>query len=185
MISISFESADVGRVTAEVGVVYAGQHHTRIYAGAAVKEAKVSADGINDTTGDNFDSLVFTLPQMVFLYQFEPGKHTLRVYALDTNYFDWVSAGGFGPGTNTGETTHLSGGIGVFGSGVGESVEVYVKTDTAFRQEAKSEFRNQSAEFRMPERGGRGEEAGLVAVRSRGRRLPRPAFLRWRAIPRP
>ena len=108
----------------------------------------------NDTTGGDFDSLVFTLPQMVFLYQFEPGKHTLRVYALDTNYFDWVSAGGFGPGTNTGETTHLSGGIGVFGSGVGESVEVYVKTDTAFRQEAKSEFRSQSAEFRTPERGG-------------------------------
>jgi hypothetical protein len=139
----------------------------------------------NDTTGDNFDSLVFTFPQMVFLYQFEPGKHTLRVYALDTNYFDWVSAGGFGPGTNMGETTHLSGGIGVFGSGVGESVEVYVKTDTAFRQEAKSEFRSQSAEFRTPERGGRGEEAGLVAVRSRGRLLPRPALLRWRAIPRP
>jgi hypothetical protein len=111
----------------------------------------------NDTTGDNFDSLVFTLPQMVFLYQFEPGKHTLRVYALDTNYFDWVSAGGFGPGTNTGETTHLSGGIGVFGSGVGESVEVYVKQDTTFSQGTKSEFRNQSAEFRLPEWAGRGE----------------------------
>jgi hypothetical protein len=85
----------------------------------------------NDTTGNNLDSLIFKFPQMVFLYQFEPGKHTLRVYALDTSYFDWVSAGGFGPGSGTSETTQLSGGLGVFGSGVGESVEVYVKTDTA------------------------------------------------------
>jgi hypothetical protein len=111
----------------------------------------------NDTTGNNFDSLVFTFPQMVFLYQFEPGKHTLRVYALDTNYFDWVSAGGFGLGSGTGETTQLSGGLGVFGSLVGESVEVYVKTDTTFRQESKSEFRSQSAEFRMQARDGGGE----------------------------
>lgn len=132
----------------------------------------------NDTTGDNFDSLVFTFPQMVFLYQFEPGKHILRVFALDTNYFDWVSAGGFGPGTNTGETTYLSGGLGVFGSGVGESVEVYVKQDTIFSQGTKSEFRNQSPGFRMPERGGRGEEVGRVATRSRRPFLPRPAFLR-------
>ncbi len=132
----------------------------------------------NDTSGDNFDSLVFTLPQMVFLYQFEPGRHTLRVYALDTNYFDWVSAGGFGPGTNTGETTYLSGGIGVFGSGVGESVEVYVKMDTVFGRVPKSEFRSQSAESRMPEGDGRGEEAGFAATRNRGRLLPRSAFLR-------
>jgi hypothetical protein len=85
----------------------------------------------NDTTANNFDSLVFRLPQMVFLYRFEPGVHTLRVYALDTNYFDWVSAGGFGFGSGTGETTHLSGGFGVFGSAVGESLKVFVKTDTA------------------------------------------------------
>jgi len=85
----------------------------------------------NDTSGNNFDSLVFRLPQMVFLYRFVPGVHTLRLYALDTNYFDWVSAGGFGPGTNTGETTHLSGGLGAFGSAFGESLRVYVKTVTA------------------------------------------------------
>jgi hypothetical protein len=84
----------------------------------------------NDTTGNNFDSLRFTFPQMVFLYQFKPGIHTLRVYALDTNYFDWVRAGGFGFGSGTGETTHLSGGLGVFGSMVGESVRVVVRTDT-------------------------------------------------------
>jgi hypothetical protein len=84
----------------------------------------------NDTTGGNFDSLVFKLPQMVFLYLFEPGRHTLRIYALDSSYFDWVNAGGFGPGAGTGETTRLSGGLGVFGSGFGDSVEVYVKKDT-------------------------------------------------------
>jgi len=142
----------------------------------------------NDTSENNYDTLLFRIPQMVFLFLVVepwPWPYSLQVYALDTNYFDWVSAGGFGPGTNTGETTHLSGGIGVFGSGVGESVEVYVKKDTTLSQGTKSEFRSQSAEFRMPERDGRGEEAGLVAVRSRGRLLPRPAFLRWRASPRP
>jgi hypothetical protein len=80
----------------------------------------------NDTSGDNFDSLRFRLQQMVFLYLYEPGKHTLRVYALDTNYFDWVRAGGFGAGAD--ETTRLSGGLGVFGSAVGDSIEVQVAT---------------------------------------------------------
>jgi hypothetical protein len=84
----------------------------------------------NDTTGNNFDTLTFTFPRMVFLYGFDPGLHTLRVYALDTNYFDWVSAGGFGFGAGRGETTHLVGGLGVFGSAVVESLTVYVKTDT-------------------------------------------------------
>ena len=105
----------------------------------------------NDTTGNNFDTDTFTFPQMVFLYQFKPGIHTLRVYALDTNYFDWVRAGGFGFGSGTGETTHLSGGLGVFGSMVGESVKVVVRTDTGFRREPTSETRSQSAEFRTPE----------------------------------
>jgi hypothetical protein len=104
-----------------------------------------TATASNDTSGNNFDSLVYRLRQMVFLYLFEPGIHTLRVYALDTNYFDWVSAGGFGPGTGTGETTRLSGGLGVFGSGVGESVEVYVRVDTA----GYGEIRRQKSEGRM------------------------------------
>jgi len=100
----------------------------------------------NDTTGNNFDSLLFKFPQMVFLYQFVQGKHTLRVFALDTNYFDWASAGGFGFGGGTGETTHLSGGLGVFGSAVGESLGVYVKTDTA---SVKSSGRMQNSDIRM------------------------------------
>jgi hypothetical protein len=88
-----------------------------------------TATAPNDTSGNNFDSLVFKLRQMVFLYLYEPGIHTLRVYALDTNYFDWVRIGGFGGGTDT--ATRLSGGLGVFGSGVGDSVKVYVTVDTA------------------------------------------------------
>jgi hypothetical protein len=102
----------------------------------------------NDTTGNNFDSLVFRFPQMVFLYHTKPGLHELRVYALDTNYFNWVSAGGFGLGGGAAETTYVSGGLGVFGSAVAESLEVYVKTDTAIGRESTSEFR-MPADFRM------------------------------------
>ncbi len=85
----------------------------------------------NDTTAGNLDSTVFRLSQMFFLYQVEPGIHVLRLYALDTSYFDWVSAGGFGFGGGGGDTTHLVGGLGVFGSAVVESLTVYVRTDTA------------------------------------------------------
>jgi hypothetical protein len=85
----------------------------------------------NDTTAGNLDSTVFRLSQMFFLYQVEPGIHELRLYALDTSYFDWVSAGGFGFGGSGGDTTHLIGGLGVFGSAVVESLAVYVRTDTS------------------------------------------------------
>jgi hypothetical protein len=100
----------------------------------------------NDTTAGNFDTLVFRLPQMFFLYQFEPGIHELRLYALDTNYFDWVSAGGFGPGSGGGDTTHLVGGLGVFGSAVVESLTVYVRTDTTGYRRGG---RNQKSDVRM------------------------------------
>ncbi len=87
----------------------------------------------NDTTGDNYDTSRFKIPQMVFLYLFEPMPWTyaLKVCALDTNYFDWVRGGVFGPGAGAGRTTRLTGGLGVFGAGVGESVEVYVREDTS------------------------------------------------------
>ena len=140
----------------------------------------------NDTAAYNFDSLIFTLPQMVFLYQFEPGKHTLRVFALDTNYFDWVSAGGFGPGTNTGETTYLSGGIGVFGSGVGESVEVYVKSDTAGQRTERTVRPGPSRPSQKPEgRMQRSEVTDRNALDARGLR-PSPGATRTRRfLPRP
>lgn len=132
----------------------------------------------NDTTGNNRDSLRFILPQMVFLYQFEPGKHTLRVYALDTSYFDWVRTGGFGPGTNTGETTYLSGGIGVFGSAVGESVEVYVKQAAAGRvgngRIPGSEYRTEESESTGPEQEPRAGERGSPVLSARDLRLVPP-----------
>jgi hypothetical protein len=103
-----------------------------------------TATTANDTSGNNFDSLVFRLRQMVFLYLYEPGVHTLRVYALDTNYYDWVKVGGFG--SATGETARLSGGIGVFGSGVGDSVRVYIRADTAGRGTARSETSESGAQ---------------------------------------
>ncbi len=140
----------------------------------------------NDTTGDNFDSLVFTLTQMVFLYLFDPGEHTLRVFALDTNYFDWVSAGGFGPGTNTGETTYLSGGIGVFGSGVGESVEVYVERDTAAQRTERTVRPGPSRPSQKSEGGmQRSEVPDRHALEARGLR-PSPGATRVRRLlPRP
>jgi len=115
----------------------------------------------NDTTGNNFDSLVFRFPQMVFLYHAKLGLHELRVYALDTNYFNWVSAGGVGFGGATSETTQLSGGLGVFGSAVGESLEVYVKAETVGRigteRSQKSDIRMQKSEVPDLEQDGRGE----------------------------
>jgi hypothetical protein len=141
----------------------------------------------NDTSGNNFDSLVFTLPQMVFLYQFKPGRHTLRVYALDTNYFDWVRAGGFGFGMGAPETTHLSGGLGVFGSGVGESVRVYVKTGTT---RARRTGRSQKPDVRMqksnaaaprvgsdqPAESSSGEDSDVLADRRRAALVGRKRF---------
>jgi hypothetical protein len=127
----------------------------------------------NDTSGNNLDSTIFKFPQMVFLYQFEPGRHTLRVYALDTSYFDWASAGGFGPGSGASETTQLSGGLGVFGSGVGESVGVYVKKDAAFGPEPKRRIRN--SECRSQNAGeGRNDRTGRATFGSVGRCLPLP-----------
>jgi hypothetical protein len=93
----------------------------------------------NDSLGPNYDSLRVRMPQMLFLYREPAGPYTIRIYALDTNYFDWVSAGGFGPGAGGGETTHVQGGLGVFGSAVERSVAVYVRPDTMFGQQPKSE----------------------------------------------
>jgi hypothetical protein len=85
----------------------------------------------NDTTGRNFDTLLFRIPQMVFLYQFSPGLHYLRVVALDSNYFDWVRQGGFGMGGGgNAEESRLAGGLGVFGSAVYREVSIYVRPDT-------------------------------------------------------
>lgn len=136
----------------------------------------------NDTTGNNFDSLVFRFPQMVFLYHAKPGLQELRVHALDTNYFNWVSAGGVGFGGATSETTQLSGGLGVFGSGVGESVKVYVKAETALARKTErsqnSDIRMQKSEVASSERRASGEKIGRATVGDGRRRLRRPASRR-------
>lgn len=70
-----------------------------------------------------YDSLVARIP-MPFL-SFEPeGPFALRLVAVDTAYADWVRFGAERAGTR------LVGGIGVFGSGVERSVEVFVSHDT-------------------------------------------------------
>ncbi len=80
------------------------------------------------------DSLAGYLP-LFFLFQEPEGEYTLRLAALDTNYYDWISAGaGFGPGhgmQQPGIPSTVTGGIGVFGSAALCSVQVYVKQDTA------------------------------------------------------
>jgi hypothetical protein len=81
----------------------------------------------NDTTLGNYDSTRVKIPQMLFLYVFEPGLHTLQLCALDTNYYAWVGGSGFGGG---GDSSSVTGGLGVFGSAVMRAVQVYVKPDS-------------------------------------------------------
>ena len=59
------------------------------------------------------------------------GPLTLRICALDTNYFNWIQdilRGNFARQTQ--QTAGITGGIGVFGSATVCSVRVYVKHDT-------------------------------------------------------
>jgi hypothetical protein len=74
-----------------------------------------------------YDTLVARLP-LYFLSQQPQGPFTLRLMALDTNYYEYVRGSQFQGGQSD---SRLAGGIGVFGSGVERSVEVYLKQDTA------------------------------------------------------
>ena len=127
----------------------------------------------NDTTAGNLDSTVFRLSQMFFLYQVQPGIHELRLYALDTSYFDWVSGGGFGFGGGGGDTTHLLGGLGVFGSAVVESLAVYVRTDTAG---SSGPGRSQNSDIRLQKSEAAGTENGIRWT-VHGARFARPGGL--------
>jgi len=80
----------------------------------------------NDTTGRQRDSLRVHLPHMYFMYGYDPGAFYLPVLALDTNYYDWVRAGGFGPGAGGDGAAHLVGGAGVFGSASLQEVTVFL-----------------------------------------------------------
>jgi len=133
----------------------------------------------NDTSSQLPDSLKVHVPQMFFMYGYDPGDFWLPVLALDTNYYDWVSAGGFGPGAGGGDTTHLVGGVGVFGSALMQEVTVYHQPDATGPRGAgrsqNSEVRLQKSEWREGTRRERGQadragqregRVGLNALRS-------------------
>ncbi len=92
----------------------------------------------NDSFGSNYDSLFVRLPVMFFLYTMSPPPDsppracTLRLWALDTNYYFWIMDDRTGLGT--GENTPLSrvhGGLGVLGSAVEQILPLFVRGDTA------------------------------------------------------
>ena len=56
----------------------------------------------------------------------DSGKHTLKVAALDRNYYDYMWMTG-PPGTGEEGETHIEGGLGVFGACVVDSVQVYAQ----------------------------------------------------------
>ncbi|MCX6841994.1 MAG: DUF4249 family protein [candidate division WOR-3 bacterium] len=88
----------------------------------------------NDSTGQGYDSTKVHFPRLFFYYGDKPGWKTLAVYAVDSNYFDWMRLVGYGAGGGTPpETTYLTGGLGVFGSAAVETLSFYLKTDTTSR----------------------------------------------------
>lgn len=87
----------------------------------------------NDSFDASYDSLFVRITNMLFLLFVAPPPDsppvlcTLRVWALDTGYYDWV----FGAaGINPRKPSRLSGGFGVFGSVVERLVPVWVLPDT-------------------------------------------------------
>jgi hypothetical protein len=85
----------------------------------------------NDTTGGNTDSLLYRLPRLFFLFGYEEGWHSFTLCALDTNYYEWVQAGGFGQGGgSTLDTFRLEGGAGVWGSTVARTITLYYKPES-------------------------------------------------------
>jgi hypothetical protein len=93
------------------------------------------------------DSLAGYLP-LFFLSQEPEGEYTFRLAALDTNYYNWVGAGGgFGPGSGmqqSGPPSTVTGGIGVFGSAALCSVRVYLKHDPVMGRPGQSPGSNRS-----------------------------------------
>lgn len=78
--------------------------------------------------GFPYDSLQGVLP-LYFLNGNPEGELTLPFLALDTNYFDFVAAGGFGfgPGGPVADTTRLVGGVGVLGSATACSLRINLR----------------------------------------------------------
>ncbi|UCG42735.1 MAG: DUF4249 family protein [candidate division WOR-3 bacterium] len=78
-----------------------------------------------------YDSLTERVP-LVFLQYREEGPCTLRLCALDQNYFDWMSGSGQGLGSvSNSMNAGITGGVGVFGAAVQREVAVYYRSDTS------------------------------------------------------
>lgn len=88
----------------------------------------------NDSFGPKYDSLFVRIPNMLFLLSVAPPPDsppkacTLRVWALDTNYYDWVLSSRRMVGRN--QSSRLTGGVGVFGSVVERELPLWVRADT-------------------------------------------------------
>jgi hypothetical protein len=87
----------------------------------------------NDSFDITYDSLRVRIPSMVFLMLVAPPPDsppkpcTLRVWALDSNYYDYVlGAVRMGGGA----ANPIRGGLGVFGSAVERMVPVWVRADS-------------------------------------------------------
>jgi len=92
------------------------------------REFDVSGTVPNESIpGLPYDTLVGRIP-LFFLSQQPAGPCTLRLMALDINYYEYVRSGGFRGGQSE---SRLTGGIGVFGSGIEREVAVYLKQDTS------------------------------------------------------
>ncbi len=87
----------------------------------------------NDSFDITYDSLLVRIPKMFFLFLVAPPPDsppkpcTLWVWALDTNYYDWVLGA---TGLTGKDSMHLSGGLGVFGSAVENFLPIFVRGDT-------------------------------------------------------
>jgi hypothetical protein len=69
---------------------------------------------------------------MLFLSGETPGdRFFINVTAVDSNYYEWVAAGGGGPRRSNGlPACGITGGIGVFGSGIARQMWVIVGSDS-------------------------------------------------------
>ncbi len=84
----------------------------------------------NDSLGDDYDSLKVNIPRLIFLYGDTAVSQQLSVYAVDSNYFYWVSGGGGMMGGGGTTINRVTGGVGVFGSAVRRDLQLYLRRDT-------------------------------------------------------
>ncbi len=91
----------------------------------------------NDSFGEFYDPHFVRIPAMFFLYTMMPPPDsppracTLRLWALDTNYYYWIDEGRIaGDGESLRSRSRIFGGLGVFGSAVAEELPIFVRSDT-------------------------------------------------------